>query len=72
VVARGVAYADTDNDGALDILLATNGGPAYLLHNVGGRRNNAIRIKTVGTHSNRDGIGAQVRVRSTNGEGWWA
>jgi len=70
LVARGAAYADIDNDGALDILLTTNGGPAYLFRNSGGSRNNAIRIKTVGTRSNRDGIGAQVRVRSVNGESW--
>jgi len=69
-VARGAAYADIDNDGALDILLTTNGGPAYLFHNAGGSRNNALRIRAVGTRSNRDGIGAQVRVRSKNGEGW--
>jgi len=69
-VARGAAYADFDNDGAPDILLTNNGGPAYLFHNVGGSRNNAIRIKTVGTRSNRDGIGAEVRVQSAAGEGW--
>jgi hypothetical protein len=70
IVARGAAYADIDNDGAPDILVTTNGGPAYLFHNVGGSRNNAIRIKTVGTRSNRDGIGAEVRVRSGAGENW--
>jgi hypothetical protein len=70
VVARGAAYADIDNDGAPDILITTNGGPAYLFRNVGGSRSNAIRIKTVGTHSNRDGIGAEVRVRSGAGENW--
>jgi hypothetical protein len=70
VVARGAAYADIDNDGAPDILLTTNGGPAYLFHNVGGSRNNALRIKTVGTRSNRDGIGAEVHVRSGGGENW--
>jgi hypothetical protein len=69
-VARGAAYADIDNDGAPDVLLTNNGGPAYLFHNVGGSRNNAIRIKTVGTRSNSDGIGAEVRVRSGAGENW--
>ena len=60
LVGRGAAFADIDNDGAPDILLTTNGGPAYLFHNDGGDRNNAIRIRTVGTRSNRDGIGARV------------
>ncbi len=69
-VARGAAYADIDNDGALDILLTTNGGPAYLFRNAGGAANNALRVKTVGTRSNRDGIGSIVRVRSSNGEQW--
>ena len=69
-MARGAAHADIDNDGAPDILLTTNGGPAYLFHNVGGSRNNAIRIKTVGTRSNRDGIGAEVHVHSAAGENW--
>jgi hypothetical protein len=64
LVARGAAYADIDNDGAPDVLLTTNGGPAYLFHNVGGSENNGIRIRTVGTRSNRDGIGAVVRVRT--------
>ena len=69
-VARGAAHADIDNDGAPDVLLTNNGGPAYLFHNVGGSRNNAIRIKTVGTRSNRDGIGAEVHVHSAAGENW--
>jgi hypothetical protein len=69
-VARGAAHADIDNDGAPDILLTNNGGPAYLFHNVGGSHNNAIRIKTAGTRSNKDGIGAEVRVRSAAGENW--
>ena len=69
-VARGAAHGDIDNDGAPDILLTTNGGPAYLFHNVGGDHNNAIRIKTVGTRSNRDGIGAEVHVRSAEGDNW--
>ncbi len=64
LVARGAAYADFDNDGAPDILLTTNGGPAYLFRNLGGAAHNAIRIRTVGTRSNRDGLGAVVRVRA--------
>ena len=70
IVGRGAAYADINNDGAPDILLTTNGGPAYLYKNVGGDKNNAIRIKTVGTRSNRDGIGAVVRVHSAGGTNW--
>jgi hypothetical protein len=62
-VARGASYADVDNDGALDILITTNGGRAYLFHNEGGT-NQSLRIKLVGTKSNRDGIGAVVRVNS--------
>jgi len=70
LVARGAAYADIDNDGAPDILVTSNGGPAYLFRNVGGSRNNAIRIRTVGTRSNRDGIGAQVHVTSGGSANW--
>jgi hypothetical protein len=69
-VARGAAYADIDNDGAPDVLITSNGGPAYLFRNVGGSRNNAIRIRTAGTRSNRDGIGAQVRVTSGGSTNW--
>ena len=68
-VARGAAYADIDNDGALDVLLTTNGGPAYLFHNEGGT-NHSLRIKLVGTKSNRDGIGAVVRVTSGSDKQW--
>jgi hypothetical protein len=70
LVARGAAYADIDNDGWLDVLLTTNGGPAYLYRNNGGNPNNGIRIKTVGTRSNGNGVGAIVRVRSRIGQSW--
>ena len=59
----GRAYADIDNDGFLDVLVTTNGGPAYLFHNEGGT-NHSLRVKLVGTKSNRDGIGAVVHVTS--------
>ena len=68
-VARAAAYADIDNDGFLDVLLSTNAGPAYLFHNEGGA-NHSLRIKLVGTKSNRDGIGAIVRVTSANDKQW--
>ena len=62
-VARGAAFADINNDGALDILVTTNGGPAHLYRNEGGT-NQSLRVKLAGTNSNRDGIGAIVRVTS--------
>jgi hypothetical protein len=65
-VARGAAYADIDNDGRLDLLISTNGGPAVLFHNEGGS-NSSLRIKLVGTKSNRDGIGALVRLITADG-----
>jgi enediyne biosynthesis protein E4 len=66
-VARGAAYADIDNDGFLDVLVTTNAGPAYLFHNEGGT-NHSLRFKLIGTKSNRDGIGAVVRVVSNNNQ----
>jgi hypothetical protein len=68
-VARGAAYADLDNDGALDVLVTTNGGRAWLFHNEGGT-NHSLRLKLVGTKSNRDGIGAVVRMSSGGANQW--
>ena len=62
-VARGAAYADIDNDGDLDLLVTTNGGPAVLFRNEGGT-NHSLRVKLRGVKSNRDGIGASVTVIS--------
>jgi len=70
VVARGAAYADYDLDGDLDILITTNGGPAYLFRNEGGNANRWLRVKTVGARANRDGIGAVVRLKSASGSQW--
>ncbi len=68
-VARGAAYADFDNDGALDVLMTTNAGRAWLFHNQGGT-NQSLRVKLQGTKSNRDGIGAVVRVTSGKDKQW--
>src|SRR5438093_10318100 len=66
-VGRGAAYADINNDGRLDLLLSTNGGPVYLFRNDAqgsAASNKSLRIKLIGTKSNRDGLGAIVRVTS--------
>ena len=68
-VARGAAYADIDNDGDLDLLITTNAGPAVLFRNDGGG-NQSLRVKLVGARSNRDGIGAVVRVTSGRDQQW--
>jgi hypothetical protein len=68
-VARGAAYADVDNDGSLDLLMTTNGGRPYLFHNEGSI-NHSLRVKLVGTKSNRDGIGSVVRVNSGKDQQW--
>jgi len=51
-------------------LLTTNHGPAYLYRNDGGNRNNFVSIRTRGVKSNRDGIGAVVRIQSAGGRQW--
>jgi hypothetical protein len=63
-VGRGLAYGDFDRDGDLDLLITTNNGPAYLYRNDQTSGNRSIRFRLVGTKSNRDGVGATVRVFS--------
>jgi hypothetical protein len=61
-VGRGLAYGDFDRDGDLDMLVTTNNGPAYLFRNDQLAGNRSIRFHLIGTKSNRDAIGAQVRI----------
>ncbi|MGZ4814723.1 MAG: CRTAC1 family protein [Terriglobales bacterium] len=61
-VGRGLAYGDFDRDGDIDVLMTTNNGPAYLFRNDQMGGNKSIRFKLTGTKSNRDAIGAVVRV----------
>jgi len=61
-VARGLAYGDFDRDGDFDILMTTNNGPAFLYRNDQLSGNRSIRFHLTGTKSNRDAIGAQVRI----------
>jgi hypothetical protein len=67
IVGRGAAYGDFDNDGDLDVVITVNDGPARLLRNDNGNQNDVLRIKTVGTRSNRDGIGAKVTLKTNRG-----
>jgi hypothetical protein len=61
-VGRGLAFADFDRDGDVDILLTTNNGPAYLFRNDLTSGNRFLRVHLTGAKSNRDAIGAVVRV----------
>jgi enediyne biosynthesis protein E4 len=61
-VGRGVAFADFDNDGFVELVVGNNGDPPLLLHNSGGNGNHFLNFKLLGTKSNRDGMGARIRV----------
>jgi hypothetical protein len=61
-VGRGVAFGDFDRDGDVDLLLTTNNGPAVLFRNDQLSDNHSVRVRLIGTKSNRDAIGARVRL----------
>ena len=61
-VSRGAAIGDFDNDGDLDILVSNNGQAPQLLRNDGGNTSHWLEVLLIGTKSNRDGVGARVKV----------
>jgi hypothetical protein len=67
VVGRGIAFADVDNDGDLDLVITANNGPARLLRNDNANQNDLLRVKLIGTKSNRDGVGARVALTTATG-----
>ena len=70
VMGRGAAYADFDGDGDLDLVIATLAGPPHVFRNDGGHGHNWLRVRAVGSRSNRSGLGTVVRVTSSSGTQW--
>jgi enediyne biosynthesis protein E4 len=64
---RGLAVGDLDNDGRIDAVVTTNGGPAYILHNQTATTNHWLTLSLVGHRSNRDGIGAVIKLTTSLG-----
>jgi hypothetical protein len=73
-VGRGLAFGDLDNDGRIDAVVTTNGGPAYILHNETPRgippASHWLTLNLVGHQSNRDGIGAEIKLTTSTGSQW--
>ena len=63
-LGRGAAFLDYDNDGNVDAIVANNGDPPLLLHNSGGAGNHFVNFRLIGTKSNRDAMGARIRIRA--------
>jgi hypothetical protein len=66
--ARGLAIGDIDNDGRLDAVVTTNDGPAYVLHNETPTQDHWLTLKLIGHKSNRDAIGAEVKIVTPEGQ----
>ena len=66
-VGRGLATGDLDNDGRIDAVVSTNDGPAYVIRNDTKTGNHWLTLKLVGHQSNRDAIGAAVKIVTPKG-----
>jgi hypothetical protein len=66
--SRGMAIGDIDNDGKLDAVVSENGGPAHILHNETDTQNHWLTLSLVGHKSNRDAIGAEVKITTGHGQ----
>jgi len=69
-VGRGMAIGDLNNDGRIDAVVSTNGGPPHVLLNMTETKNHWITLRLIGHKSNRDGIGAQVKIVTALGNRW--
>src|SRR5260221_13685674 len=66
-LGRGLAVGDIDNDGRVDVVVSTNDGPAHILHNETPAQNHWLTLNLVGHKSNRDAIGAEVKLTTAKG-----
>ncbi|MGC2658799.1 MAG: FG-GAP-like repeat-containing protein [Bryobacteraceae bacterium] len=68
---RGVAFGDLDNDGRMDAVVTVLGGPTKILRNISSNQNHWLLLQLVGTRSNREGLGARVRLVDDAGRTQW-
>jgi hypothetical protein len=66
-LGRGLAVGDIDNDGRVDVVVSTNDGPAHILHNETPAQNHWLTLYLIGHKSNRDAIGAEVKLITAKG-----
>jgi hypothetical protein len=69
-VGRGLAIGDIDNDGRLDAVVTSNDGALYVLHNSMQTQKHWLTLELVGHRSNRDAIGAEVKLTTAKGSQW--